>query len=611
MPVALELLAPARNKDIGIAAIDCGADAVYIAGPAFGAREAAGNSFQDIAALTSYAHRFGAKIYLTLNTILYEHELEKAREHIFRAVEAGCDALIIQDLGILKMSIPPIELHASTQCNIRTVEQARFLESLGFRKLVLARELSTEQIKDIAGAVSCDIECFIHGALCVSYSGQCWLSQYLAGRSANRGCCIQACRSRYDVLDQQGRMLLHNKPVLSLKDLSLHDRISQMVEAGATSFKIEGRLKNISYVRNIVRMYSGIMDDIIAAGEGHLCRSSWGSPHGGFTPLPSATFSRGSTRYFADGNRDRWCSSDYAKSVGEYVGEAVGILSCGKDSLTFEIHPADSLSVPIGNGDGLCVIGKNGNVSGMRAGKADGNIITCGYNPDLRPGSRIYRNYNQAFEKTLSNNPPERLIRAGITIIKQGEGLYTAEANADNGRYATTEFTAETARNREKAAEGLKASFGKKSGIFAFRLEGLPERELPFLPSSTANSIRRTLATMLDTPAVKPDMTPSIPWNRVCGNVIPPVQTRQLNCSNSLSKSLYMDIGIEPDTAYELDPKSQVELMRCKYCIRYETGRCPKQKHDEKASPLYLVNNGKRLKAVFDCARCEMVILPA
>ena len=310
-------MAPARNKDIGIAAIDCGADAVYIAGPAFGAREAAGNSFQDIAALTSYAHRFGAKIYLTLNTILYEHELEKAREHIFRAVEAGCDALIIQDLGILKMSIPPIELHASTQCNIRTVEQARFLESLGFRKLVLARELSTEQIKDIAGAVSCDIECFIHGAVCVSYSGQCWLSQYLAGRSANRGCCIQACRSRYDVLDQQGRMLLHNKPVLSLKDLSLHDRISQMVEAGATSFKIEGRLKNISYVRNIVRMYSGIMDDIIAAGEGHLCRSSWGSPHGGFTPLPSATFSRGSTRYFADGNRDRWCSSDYAKSVGE------------------------------------------------------------------------------------------------------------------------------------------------------------------------------------------------------------------------------------------------------------------------------------------------------
>ena len=275
MPVALELLAPAKNKDIGIAAIDCGADAVYIAGPSFGAREAAGNSFDDIAELTGYAHKFGAKVFLTLNTLIYEHELDAARQTVFQAAEAGCDALIVQDLGLLRMSIPPIELHASTQCNIRTVEQARWLSSLGFKRLVLARELSLEQIREIAEAVpGCGIECFVHGALCVSYSGQCYLSQYLTGRSANRGCCIQACRSRYDVKDAGGKTILRDKAILSLKDLCLLDRVEQLAEAGATSFKIEGRLKNISYVSNIVRTYSDTLDRIVRESGGNYVRSS-------------------------------------------------------------------------------------------------------------------------------------------------------------------------------------------------------------------------------------------------------------------------------------------------------------------------------------------------
>lgn len=318
MSVALELLAPAKNKDIGIAAIDCGADAVYIAGPAFGAREAAGNSFADIAQLTTHAHRFGARVYLTLNTIVYEDELEDARKCVFSAVEAGCDALIVQDLGLLRMSIPKIDLHASTQCNIRTVEQARWLASLGFRKLVLARELSLAQISAIASAVpDCEIECFVHGALCVCYSGQCYLSQWLTGRSANRGCCIQACRSRYDLLDQDGKLLMKDKAILSLKDLSLQDRLGQLAEAGATSFKIEGRLKNISYVRNIVRAYSNTLDSLVASSGGKYTRSSWGSPEGGFTPHPEATFNRGYTGYFIDGTRGQWNSGAYAKGIGE------------------------------------------------------------------------------------------------------------------------------------------------------------------------------------------------------------------------------------------------------------------------------------------------------
>ena len=612
MPVALELLAPARNKDIGIAAIDCGADAVYIAGPAFGAREAAGNSFSDIAALTSYAHRFGARVCLTLNTILYEDELEAARKCIFQAVEAGCDALIIQDLGILRMDIPRIELHASTQCNIRTVEQARFLASLGFSKLVLARELSKAQIREIARAVPCSIECFIHGALCVSYSGQCYLSQYLTGRSANRGCCIQACRSRYDLLDSDGRILMRDKPVLSLKDLSLIDRIREMAGAGATSFKIEGRLKNISYVRNIVRLYSDAMDRLVEESGGQWSRSSWGSPHGGFRPLPSATFNRGYTRYFFDGTRDRWGSSDYAKGMGELVGRTGRILSSGKDSMTFRFIPSDGLSTPLSNGDGLCFIDRNGQVCGMRVNTVKDHIVTTAPHPDLVPGTEIYRNYNLTFEKALENNPPERLIPASVDIRHSGNGHYSVTATGGNGRSAVEDFTAESAMNPEKAAAGLKNAFGKKSGIFTFTLRSLPEDTLPFLPASTANSLRRELAGKLEIPATEPDLTPHRPWDSLDhSRIIPPAQTWQLNCANSLSRSVYEAIGIGPAPAYELRPDRKTELMRCKYCIRYETGRCPKQKPEEKATPLYLVNNGRRLKAVFDCARCEMSIQPA
>ena len=612
MPVALELLAPARNKDIGIAAIDCGADAVYIAGPSFGAREAAGNSFSDIAGLTAYAHRFGAKVYLTLNTIIYEEELDSARECIFKAVEAGCDALIIQDPGILKMDIPKIELHASTQCNIRTVEQARFLASLGFSKLVLARELDKQQIKEIADAVPCSIECFIHGALCVSYSGQCYLSQYLAGRSANRGCCIQACRSRYDLLDSAGDILMHDKSVLSMKDLSLHDRIREMAEAGVTSFKIEGRLKNISYVRNIVRLYSDAMDRLVTENGELWSRSSWGSPHGGFRPIPSATFNRGYTRYFFDGTRGKWCSSDYAKAMGEHVGRAGRILSMGKDSMTFIFKPSGKANMPLSNGDGLCFIGKDGQISGMRVSTIKDNTVTASLNQNLCPDTDIYRNYNQVFEKSLENNPPQRLIRADVTITANGGRQYTATATAGNGRSATVDFTADPAMNREKAAAGLETAFGKKSGSFTFILKGLPEDTLPFLPASAANTVRRELAGKLEIPATKPDLTPSVPWDSLDPDMIsPPAQTWQLNCANSLSRSVYESIGIHPEPAYELSPDSKTELMRCKYCIRYETGRCPKQKPGEKATPLYLTNNGRRLKAVFDCARCEMVILPA
>ena len=616
MPVALELLAPAKNKDIGIAAIDCGADAVYIAGPAFGAREAAGNSFEDIAALTGYAHRFGVKVFLTLNTIIYENELEQARKTVLDAVKAGCDALIVQDLGLLGMSMPPIELHASTQCNIRTPGQARWLESLGFSRLVLARELSLEQIREIASSVTCGIECFIHGALCVSYSGQCYMSQYLTGRSANRGCCIQACRSRYDLTDSDGHILLKDKAILSLKDLSLHDRLLKMAEAGATSFKIEGRLKNISYVRNIVRYYSDILDSLVSDSGGKYTRSSWGSPTGGFTPLPEATFNRGYTRYFIDGKRDRWCSGDYAKGMGEPVGEVGEVLRCDRrrQETVFRIRLRKNLSTPVANGDGLCTISKKGDVTGMRADTVNGDTVTCSQIPDLKPGMQIFRNYNRSLEKALENNPPVRLIPAVLSLRQNGEGRYTLSAAASgSGATAEIEFEAEPARNREKASEGLRSALSKRSGIFSFSLTGLPEDgPLPFLPSSAANALRREMASRLEKPLPETDMTLSIPIERADRNhIIPPKQRVRLNCANSLARNIYLSAGVEPDTAFELKPDPRAELMRCKYCIRYETGRCPKQNPEEKATPLYLVNNGRRFKAVFDCARCEMVITGA
>ena len=331
----LELLAPARNIDIGIAAIDCGADAVYIAGPGFGARQAAGNSLEDIARLCDYAHRFGSRIFLTVNTIIYDSELEEVHALMRDAQEAGVDAFIVQDLALTQWDDITVPLHASTQCAIRTPEKARWLESLGFGRLVLERELSLSQIREIAEAVHCEIEAFVHGALCVCYSGQCYLSEHLAGRSANRGACIQACRSLYDLVDGNGKVLAHDKALLSLKDFNLLDRLPELAEAGVTSFKIEGRLKNISYVRNVVREYSLALDRLVAEHPDRYCRASFGTVTRGFTPAPDKTFNRGYTSLYMDGKRGRWASMDTPKSVGERIGTVASVRQ--RDARTMEI----------------------------------------------------------------------------------------------------------------------------------------------------------------------------------------------------------------------------------------------------------------------------------
>lgn len=555
----LELLAPARNADIGIAAIDCGADAVYIAGPAFGARQAAGNSMEDIRRLTEYAHRFGARIFLTLNTILFDNELAEAERLLAEAKDAGVDAIIAQDLAVWELTDLPV--HASTQCAIRTPEKARLYEGIGASRLVLEREMSLDQIRAIRSSVNCELEFFVHGALCVCYSGQCYMSERIAGRSANRGECIQACRSLYDLVDEDGNVLVRNKALLSLKDYNLKDRLKDLAEAGICSFKIEGRLKNISYVRNVVRAYSLALDELVAANPGKYRRVSFGRSEGGFTPDLAKTFNRGYTQLFLDGKRSgNWSSMDAPKSIGEEVGTVVSIApmrqnySNGKrlseEYVTITVrtkNPDDRLQ----NGDGFSFLSKGrGEIVGFRGDVCQGNRITCRNVTGLYPGAKLYRNLSNAFEKELESNLPVRTIPVSVDISvivvpvtstgsvtewcrsvtenigpvtddscpvtekgrspSQSKRLckqtYSLKINAvsQDGRSIVLEREAgdSTAENAKRMREMFVAQISKDTGIYSFTLSSLnvetPDGSLPFLPASALNAIRRDLAATLD-----------------------------------------------------------------------------------------------------------------
>ncbi|MBQ0006093.1 MAG: U32 family peptidase, partial [Alistipes sp.] len=557
----LELLAPAGNRDIGIAAVDCGADAVYMAGPSFGARESAGNPVRDIAALARYARQFGVKVYVTVNTILRENELEPARKLIIECYEAGCDAIIVQDMGILDMDLPPIDLFASTQCNIRTPDQARWLESLGFKRLILARELSLEQIRDIRAAVTCDLETFVHGALCVSYSGQCYMSCHLAGRSANRGECIQACRSRYDLMDSAGRTLLKGKAVLSLKDLNLSDRLPDLIDAGVTSFKIEGRLKNASYVKNTVRRYRKVIDDFLDGGKGMQYRhSSFGVLQGGFEPSLEATFTRGFTDFFIDGKRGEWSSMDTAKGIGERMGNIMYMEADGGRNVRFVIEG----NPVIHNGDGLCFRNDEGEVTGVRADVVSGTVVETKALKGLKPGVTVYRNLNISFERELEKNMPHRFVRVELKLEKG-----KISAISEDGRNAECALgDVPSAENRELAERNIITSLGKLVPPYAFRVVSLPQGDLPFLPASGLNALRRKLAGLLDEQNFRPvkEYELSRATDRM-GSIMPPAQKVRLNCSNSSAAKVYEMAGIMPSDAFELDADisgEYGELMRTK-----------------------------------------------
>lgn len=685
----LELLAPARNADIGIAAIDCGADAVYIAGPAFGARQAAGNSMENIRRLTEYAHRFGARIFLTLNTILFDNELAEAERLLAEAKDAGVDAIIAQDLAVWELTDLPV--HASTQCAIRTPEKARLYEGIGASRLVLEREMSLDQIRAIRSSVDCELEFFVHGALCVCYSGQCYMSERIAGRSANRGECIQACRSLYDLVDEDGNVLVRNKALLSLKDYNLKDRLKDLAEAGICSFKIEGRLKNISYVRNVVRAYSLALDELVAANPEKLRRVSFGRSEGGFTPDLAKTFNRGYTQLFLDGKRSgNWSSMDAPKSIGEEVGTVVSIApmrqnySNGKrlseEYVTITVrmkNPDDRLQ----NGDGFSFLSKGrGEIVGFRGDVCQGNRITCRNVTGLYPGAKLYRNLSNAFEKELESNLPVRTIPVSVDISvivvpvtstssgteedrspslpkRLSEPTYSLKINAVSQDGRSVKLEREAGHNAAENPERMRGMFAtqisKATGIYSFTLRSLevetPDGSLPFLPTSALNVIRRDLAAALEEmpcraipllvnqassrtgnaeyPVLEPDVLSQVQDIQETTSNGPHLSYKA-NIANHIARKIYMSLGASrTDDAFEISHRPDAELMRTKYCIRYELGLCPvhqagrqhgRANHtsgmvnppipSSRKTNLYLTNNGKRYHLAFDCANCEMVV---
>ena len=632
---SLEILAPARDAEIGIAAIRCGADAVYIAGPKFGARHAAGNDFSDIARLCSYAHRFGARIYLTLNTILYDSELEEAKAALRAAAEAGVDAVIVQDFAVTALAREAgvnLPLHASTQCAIRTPERAALLETLGFERLILERQLSMEEIRAIRAATSAELEFFVHGALCVSYSGNCYLSENLAGRSANRGECVQACRSLYDLVDASGKVLVRNKALLSLRDFNLLHRMEDLAETGVCSFKIEGRLKSISYVKNIVRQYSIALDSLIEKYPDKYCRSSYGRVSGGFTPAPDKTFNRGYTPLFIDGKRGKWSSMDAPTSLGEKVGVVSAVRRGSSMTITLRSLP-DGMRLE--NGDGFAFVGSDGSVTGFRGDVCRGKEIVSKSVEGLSEGMTLWRNTSIAFERELEKNMPERLIGAVIDVNITSKDLpgapyiLTFTATAEDGRKVSVfeDITsAEPARDRERMLGVISGQLSKKSGDFTFTAGRIDATEaasgpsaaaassdpvtLPLLSASFLNGVRRTLAEKLaalhSDLSTRPSSLPSCHFDRASasGEIFPPEATYLDNLSNSLSRSLYE----RSEDAYELTHRGGAELMRTRYCIRYELGLCPVHQGARPTGPLFLLNNGRRLALTFDCPHCEMTV---
>ena len=590
---ALELLAPAKTADVGIAAVDCGADAVYIAGPGFGARAAASNSIEDIRRLCTYAHRFGARIYATVNTIIYEEELPLVQDLVKDLADAGVDALIVQDPAVISMAEGlGMALHASTQCAVRTPEKARFTESLGYGRIVLERQMSLQEVKAVAEAVDAEIEFFVHGALCVCYSGQCYLSEYLTGRSANRGECAQACRSLYNLEDASGKVLLRDKAILSLKDYNLFHRLEDLAEAGVQSFKIEGRLKGESYVRNVVRAYSQALDALVEAHPDKYRRSSFGHVTGGFRPDIDKTFNRGYTELFLDGKRGSWA----AEGGGEFVGTVRNLTRDG-----FVLEPA-SPSIRLSNGDGFSFEGR-----GFRADVCEGFNVKCKRVEGLTPGVRLYRNLSMEFERQVEASLPSRHIPVSLDV-KLG-GTIEVRATSQDGRQVTVLYDApgDLARDAGRMLQTLRQQLSKHGSVYSFSTGEVSGERIPFMTASFLNGIRRDIAEKLDAIPVN-----AIPLRKTAPDTsvaAPEELTYKANIANSQDRALYSSRGAKTmEQAYELSHRPGVELMRSRYCVRHQLGMCPKKVPGMKPEPLYLVNNGRRLRLQFHCDKCEMTV---
>lgn len=635
----IELLSPARDADIGIEAVNHGADAVYIGGPGFGARASAGNSVKDIERLARHAHQFNSKIFITLNTILRDDELEGVRRMAWDVYRAGADVLIVQDMALLEMDLPPIQLHASTQTDIRTVEKAKFLSDVGFSQIVLARELTLRQIAEIYGAIDAErtkIEFFIHGALCVAYSGQCFISHAHTGRSANRGDCSQACRLPYEVKDAQGRVVAHDKHVLSMKDNNQSGNLESLINAGVRSFKIEGRYKDMAYVKNITAHYRKLLDEIIEkretgenADEFPIARSSSGRTTFTFTPDPDQNFNREFTDYFVNGRKEDIGAFDTPKNPGQAIGHVTAV---GEKHIDLELSNAQTI---LHNGDGLCYHTLHKELVGVQINRAEplqkiGHWRVFPKDPmagfkDLRKGVQINRNRDMDWVRTLDKKSSDRRIGLWATLAPvdtqhaQGVKLTLTDEDGFSGHFDHLAGI-ESARDAIKNEASLTTQLSR-FGDTHFELLSLDvnaAKEL-FIPASSLNAMRREALAQLEAARAAGYERPTrLPATEPPATYPEDTLTCLANVFNQKAHDFYAKHGVKViGAAYEShEEEGEVSLMITKHCVRFSLSLCPKQakgitgvQGTVKAEPMQLINGKEKLTLRFDCKPCEMHVV--
>lgn len=616
----LELLAPAKDLKCGIAAIDCGADAVYIGAARFGARQAVGNSIDDINELCEYAHKFGCKVYVTVNTIIYDNELEDTQKLLNELGRIGVDAILVQDMGITKLQLPQnVALHASTQTDNRSAEKVEWLARHNFDRVVLARELSLEEIRIIHRRVpQTELEVFVHGALCVSFSGVCYASEYCFGRSANRGACAQFCRMKFDLTDKDGNEIINQAHLLSLKDMCRIDSLELLADAGVTSFKIEGRLKDINYVRNVTAAYSNQLNEIISRRGSEYERASSGVCDIRFTPNLNKTFNRGFTDYFLNGRTSDLASFYTPKAMGEYVGKVKEIRGN-----SFNVAGTTSFA----NGDGLCFINSNNELEGFRINRAEGNRLFPLRMPrGLRKGIALYRNSDQLFEKELNGDNGQRKLGIRINIKASAEGLHIEAKTCDEKLHINLQKDISLEKAQKSQVDNIKRQISKFGNtIFTVEDVIVEPTDFPwFIPNSILAEIRRQATDELmgrlsemsenqkDTKTK--DQAQQLPDNgKGSFHSISSYQHPYMyNIANRLAHSFYEQEGMSDITpAFEIKKPSSPLVMQCRYCVRHELGQC-KKSHKQSGllkEPLHLrLADGRTFRLEFDCKKCQMNI---